>query len=165
MYAFFVFADYTSIFIFWISRGLLSRYHLVIDTYSDRNAVLDGFSKMIAVSMSLGNANFNVISIPAKAKLLDNKGRYGHTLEFTAKSGETVIVERVNRCGLGRGRRSGCIPYTVKYGDTINIRYSPKNFKNVRIETFGAYWNWFGNLIIATIPPLGYRFARWQQGY
>ena len=53
---------------------------------------------------------FNVISVPTIAKLLDDKGQYGNTLEFTTRSGETVIVERVKRCGLGRGKRSNCIP-------------------------------------------------------
>jgi hypothetical protein len=37
------------------SSMINSRYHLVIDTYSVRRVVVDRFSIMIPVSMSLGN--------------------------------------------------------------------------------------------------------------
>jgi hypothetical protein len=35
---------------------LISRYYLVMDTCREKNAVLDGFYKVIPVSISLGNA-------------------------------------------------------------------------------------------------------------
>jgi hypothetical protein len=109
--------------------------------------------------LSLRSLYFNFTSISTTAEVI--RGSQKNTLKFSLQNGESIVVENVNNCGLGKGRRNSCIEWNNK---RVGIRYVPNNPQWVRIEKFGAYWNWFGYLIIAIVPILGFYLQRWMNG-